>query len=172
MYHRGFRGGRRRSGRPTAVIQSQKVVQNFLDASFSSGFQTETLAIGVDGFAGGQTSATDSSVPTGSRINFIEVQFAVNNSVAIPVYITCTLQYKLSGQAFIDPSIVGGHKQRNQVLHMDLFAIGQDQNSTHKFKFKIPSKFQRIREGMEWGLVWNNSQTVNRRALVIYKYYR
>ncbi len=171
MFHRGFRGSRRRSG-PRPVVQSQKVVLNFLDASFSAGFSTEQLAVGVDAVAAGQTSVTDANIPTGSMLKFIEVQFAVNNAAATAAYVTCSLQYKLVGQSFIDPSVVGGSKQRNQVLHMDLFSVGQNQNSTHKFKFKIPKGFQRIREGMSWGLTWNNSQTVNRRALVIYKYYR
>lgn len=161
----------RRSGvRP--IVQSYKKVLNFLDASFSAGNNIEILVRGVDSTAAGQTSVVDADVPTGSNLKFIEVQFAVNNSVAVPAYVTCSLQYRLSGQAFIDPSVVGGNASRNQVLHMDLFSIGQDQNSTHKFKFKIPKQFQRMREGLEWALVWNNSVTVNRRILVIYKFYR
>lgn len=171
MFRRGFRGSRRRSGaRP--VIQSYKKILNFLEVGVSAGNNIEQVITGTDSATSGQTSATDAVVPTGSIVKFIEVQFAVNNSVAVPAYITCSLQYKLGGQSFIDPSIAGGSNQRNQIMHMDLFSIGQDQNSTHKFKFKIPKGFQRLREGMAWALVWNNSVTVNRRILVIYKFYR
>ncbi len=154
------------------VIQSYKKVLNFLDASFSAGNNIEIFATGTDSVAQGQTSNVDPAVVTGSTLKFVEVQFAANNTTANACYITCTLQYTLSGQSFIDPSIVGGHQQRNQVLHMDLFSVGDDQNSTHKFKFKIPKSMQRIREGVQWALVWNNSATVNRRILVIYKTYR
>ncbi len=143
-----------------------------VDASFSAGNNIETLAKGVDSLTSGQTSSTDGNVPTGSIIKYIEVQFAANNPTAAAGYITCSIQYRLDGQGFIDPSVVGGNPQRNQVLHMDLFAVAQDQNSTHKFRFKVPKQFQRIRDGMLWALVWNNNITVNRRILVIYKFYR
>ncbi len=173
MFHRGFRGGRRKSisglGR---VVQSYKKVLHFDELSFAPGFQQETILTGVDSIAAGQSTATDGQVPTGSIIKYIEVQFAVNNSVATPCYINCTMQYKQSGQTFIDPDLVGGNPQRNQVLHMDLFSVGQDQNSTHKFKTKVPKQFQRIREGTQWAMVWRNSSTVNREVQIIYKFYR
>ncbi len=144
-----------------------------VDASFaSSGFQSEFLAQGIDSVAAGQTSATDAGVPTGSVIKFIEVQFAANNATAAPCYLNCSLQYKLSTQAVVDPRAVGGNPQRNQVLHMDMFSVGADQNSTHKFRFKIPKGFQRIREGMQWVLVWSNSASINRTVQVIYKFYQ
>ncbi len=154
------------------VIQSFKKVIFRVNASFSAGFQTEQIAIGVDSVAAGQTSVTDPNVPTGSIIKFIEVQFAVHNSVETPCFVNCTLQYIYGSQAVIDPNAVGGNNQRNQVLHMDLFSVGALQNSTHKFKFKIPKQFQRLREGMEWQLAWRNSATVNRELQIIYKFYR
>ncbi len=154
------------------VIQSYKKVLHFAEASFSAGFQTEFIAQGQDSVAAGQTSATDGKVPTGALIKYFEVQFAVNNAVATPAFLNCTIQYKLGGQTMIDPDAVGGNLQRNQVLHMDLFSVGNDQNSTHKFKFKVPKMFQRVREGMDWGLVWRNSATVTRECQIIYKFYR
>jgi len=143
-----------------------------VNASFTAGFQTEQLVLGVDSVAAGQTSATDAGVPTGSIVKFIEVQFAVNNSVATPCYLNCTLQHVQSQQTALDPRLVGGNTRRNNVFHMDLFSVGQDQNSTHKFKFKIPKGFQRVKEGTSWELVWSNSATVNRELQVIYKFYR
>ncbi len=171
MYRRGFRGGRRRSG-PRPVIQSFKKVLHFINASFAAGFQFEQIAVGVDGVAAGQTSNTDGNVPTGSLIKYFEVQFAASNTVSTPCFINCTIQYRLNQQTTTDPNIVGGSAKRNQVLHMDLFTIGANQNSTHKFKFKVPKQFQRIREGMSWDLVWRNSATVNREVQFIYKFYR
>ncbi len=154
------------------VIQSFKKVLLYLEAGFSAGFQTERIALGVDSVAAGQTGVTDTQVPTGSLIKYIEVQFAISNLVSTPCYINCTLQYILSGQTFIAPSVVGGSGQRNQVLHMDMYSVGANQNSNHKFKFKIPEKFQRLREGMAWHLTWENNASVNRQAQIIYKFYR
>ncbi len=171
MFRRSFRGGRRSRG-PKPVVQSFKKVLNFASASFTAGFQQELLAKGTDSVAAGQPTATNAEVPTGSSIRFFEIQFAVNNSVATPCYVNCSIQYTLDGQTVVDPDLVGGDKMRNQVLHQDLFTVGTNQNSTHKFKFKIPPKFQRIREGMSWLLVWSNSATVNREAQLIYKFYR
>jgi len=170
VYQRGFRGGRRRSS-PRPVIKSYKKVLLAAEASFTAGFQTEFIASGIDSIASGQTSATDPNVPTGNIIKAFEVQFAANNPGALPLFLNCTIQYTLGNQSFIDPGLMGGNNQRNQCLHMDLFSVGEDQNSTHKFKFKVPKKFQRLREGMVWGLVWRTSGSVNRMVQIIYKTY-
>ncbi len=171
VFRRGYRGGRRRSG-PRAVVQSYKKVILFAEATFTAGFQSEIIVDGKDSLAAGQTSATDANVPTGCIVRFIEVQFAAHNPAESACYLNCTLMYTLSGQGVIDPDTVGGNDRRNQILHMDLFSVGGFQNSTHKFKFKIPPKFQRVREGMQWRLVWNNSATINRKVQMIYKFYR
>ncbi len=168
MFHRGYRGSRRRSG-PRPVTRTFKKVLNFLEASQPSGFTEEPLVKGVDSLALGQTSNIDDDVPTGSRVKFIEVQFVISNLVSIHCYINCSLQLIHDGQTAIDPQAIGGDKQRNQVFHQDLFVVGQNQNSTHKFKFKIPKGYQRVREGSKWSLVWSNNQTVNRAIQVIYK---
>ncbi len=169
MFHsRGFRGGRRRSS-PRPIVKTYKKVLNFAEASFAAGLRAETFVTGVDSVAIGQTSLTDANVPTGARIKFIEIQMPITNAVDQTAYINCSLQYKLSGQALADPDGVGGHPQRNQVLHQELFQVGFNQNSTHKFKLRIPKQFQRLREGMVWILAWSNSNTVNRRLQVIYK---
>ncbi len=144
---------------------------NYASASFSAGFQQEQLAVGTDAIAPKQDNATDAQVPTGCIIKYFEIQFAVNNSVATPVYINCSIQFQLQSQTAVDPDLVGGNARRNQVLHQELFSVGQDQNSTHKFKFKVPKRFQRVKEGMQWLLVWSNSATVNREAQCIYKMY-
>ncbi len=168
MFHRGFRGSRRRS-MSAPMRKTYKKVLNFSEASFAAGQRGETLVQGVDSVAIGQTSATDANVPTGARITFIEIQMPVTNAVNQTAYINCLLQYTLSGQSPIDPDAVGGNAQRNQVLHQELFSVGFNQNSTHKFKLKVPKRYQRLRETMLWRLVWSNSNTVNRRLQVIYK---
>ncbi len=174
MFHsRGNRGFRKRAGSSLGrVIQSYKNVIFLVNASFGAGFTTDQIVHGVDSVAAGQTSATFTDIPTGSIIKQFEVQFCAYNLTTAPLFINCSIQYKLSGQSFIDPNTVGGSPQRNQVLHMEMFTVGINQNSTHKFKFKIPQKFQRVREGMRWGMTWANSGSVNRQTQIIYKYYR
>ncbi len=171
MFHRGSRGMRRRSG-PRPVIQSFKKVIFFIDASFGAGFTNDVIATGADSIAAGQTSSTDTVVSTGSILKYFEIQFACINPADAVIFVNCTIQYRLANQAFIDPNLMGGSNQRNQCLHMDLFSVGHDQNSTHKFKFKIPKQFQRMREGMVWSLTWRTNGIVNRQAQMIYKFYR
>ncbi len=124
--------------------RTYKKVLNFAEASFAAGQRGENLVVGKDAIAPGQSSVTDADVPTGSRLKFIETQFVVTNAVDQTAYINCSLQYKLSTQSGVDPDAVGGDPQRNQVLHQDLFSVGFNQNSTHKFKLRIPKQFQRV----------------------------
>ncbi len=167
---RHFRGSRRRTIGP--VLQSQKKVLNFLSAGFAAGSRDEVVIEGIDSVAAGQTSNTDPKIPTGSIVKYFEIHFVGANETALPCFVDCTIQYKLQGQTFPSPKAVGGSPLRNQVLHMDLFSIGPNQNSTHKFKFKIPKQFQRVRDGMKWAIVWDNTATITREIQVIYKYYR
>ncbi len=172
MFHsRGYRGSRRRSI-PKVAVNSFKKVLNFKSASFTAGFTNEQFLIGVDGSAQTQTTNVDGNITTGSIFKYAEIQFCISNVVSTAVYINCTIQYRLSGQSFIDPDLVGGNPQRNQILHQELFVVGANQNSTHKFKFKVPKRFQRVREGMAWSVVWRTNATVNRETQIIYKVYR
>ncbi len=154
------------------MVQSYKKVLFIAEGSQTSGFDSKVIASGVDSVAAGQTSATDGAIPTGSILKFFEIQFAISNLVSTPCYINCTIQYKLATQSFIDPVLVGGNAQRNQVLHMDMYSVGANQNSNHKFKFKVPKQFQRVREGMQWAVVWRTNASINRQMQFIYKFYR
>ncbi len=143
-----------------------------MPASYAAGFNNQIFLTGVDSVAAGQTGVVDGDVPTGSIFKYVEVQFCASNVVSTAIFVNCTLQYKLAGQPLVDPELVGGSAQRNQVLHQDKFTVGADQNSTHKFKFKIPKQFQRIREGVQWSLTWSNNGTINNTTQIIYKFYR
>ncbi len=170
-HFRGYQGIRRRSMlRP--VIQTFKKVLIFADASFAAGFTSEQIAIGVDSVAAGQTGPTDTQVPTGSRLKYFEIQFAAANIASSTCFINCTIQLIQSQQSALDPDLVGGNTRRNNVFHMDLFSVGINQNSTHKFKFKVPKGFQRVKEGTAWELVWRNTSTINRKLQIIYKFER
>lgn len=134
--------------------------------------QIFAVVTGVDNATVGQSTAVDSNVPTGAIVKYIEFQLAMQNLVNVAAFAHVTIQYKLANQNNVSPNVVGGNPQRNQVLHQDLFCIGQNQNVNRTYKFKIPKKFQRVREGMIWQLVWQGDQIHTAAAQAIYKFYR
>ncbi len=163
--------GRRSS--PRAVVQSFKKVINEAPASTAAGAnRVMVLATGVDSVAAGQTGPTDVQVPTGSVIKYMEILLTVGNSTLANVFAHVAIQYILSTQANISPNVIGGSNQRNQVLHQDMFAVQQSQNTNRKYKFKIPKKFQRLREGMSWRLVLQADLLTSAAGQIIYKFYR
>ncbi len=167
MPYRSYRGSRRRRS-PRHFGKTYKKVLNIIPASYTSGFANAIIMTGVDGAAIGQTSNTDGSVPTGSHISTIIVQFAAVNLAAAACFIGTTLQYKLEGQSFIDPTAVGGDPQRNQVLNQNCLAAGESQSVNRTFAFKIPKQFQRLKEGMKWSFTWSTNATVSATLQIIY----
>ncbi len=168
---RSFRGSRRPTMRP--VIQSYKKVINHAPASLAAGVRNTLVAsTGVDGVAAGQTSATDTNVPTGSIIKYIEFQISLNNIVENPAFAHVTIQLKHSGQTTLDPDVVGGNSLRNNIYHQDLFAVAQNQNVNRTYKFKVPKRVQRIRETDIWQIAIKCNQASSQVGQFIYKFYR
>ncbi len=163
-----FRGGRRGGIRPS--INTYKKVLNFLGASFAAGSNDELLVNTLDGISPTQATNIDATVPTGSILKYIEVHFAAINNGANGTFISFALQFTLGSQVSINAEEIGGNNQRNQVLHQALFMVGPQQNSTHIMRLKIPKRFQRLKEAMQWHLTWVNSDTINREILCIYKF--
>jgi len=124
---------------------------------------------GVDSTAIGQTGPTNASVPTGWFIEYIEIQWAVTNLVNISLFLQSSIQLIHNAQSVIDPRVVGGNPQRNQVFHQDIKSLGQTQNGNWKFRFKIPKAFQRVREGTKWSFVYENTAVMTDSMNVIYK---
>ncbi len=166
-----FRRTVRRSIRP--VIQSYKKVLNFAPASHvAAAVISSVLSTGTDSVAAGQTSVTDAAVPTGSMIKFIEIQHAMNNPTSSPSFIHISLQHVRANQSDISPLTVGGNSQRNQVHMQSMLTLGFNQSNNRTHKFRVPPRFQRVREGDRWifnrsgDLLWNDA------LQVIYKFYR
>lgn len=163
---------RRRSIAPRQVIQSYKNVGNVSPASVSAGTQTNhIMTFGVDNYAG-PTAGQNYQVPTGAVVKYIDVQVALQNLVNIASFAWVTIQHMRSGQSPVDAQSVGGNAQRNQV-HLQLQrCIGQNQNVNLHLKFKVPRKFQRVREGDVW-YITTKSDTIRTEAVqFIYKFYR
>lgn len=155
------------------VIQSFKKVLNFALTSRGAGaIIAFPVSIGQDSVAAGQTGVTDPNVPTGSIIKYFEITYTDVNLVAVSHTINWTIQQLHSGQSRIDPRVVGGNPQRNQVFAQGLFSVGRDQNSTHIMKFKVPPKFQRVREGDTWDFAIVGLAVHADSCQIIYKFYR
>lgn len=166
-----YRRGRRRTVR--APVQSFKKVINIAPASVGAAANNVTvIATGVDSVAAGQTSAIDSNVPTGSIIKYIEVHFNAQNLVNVAAFMHIAFQYLENGQSVVSPNVVGGSPQRNQVLRQDMFSVGQNQNVNRVYRFMIPKKFQRVREGRSWRFVSQCDQISTQVTQCIYKFYR
>ncbi len=162
----------RRSSMPRPVIKTYKKVLNDAAASRAAGTTIELdLVVGIDSVAMGQTGVIDATVPTGAIVKFIEIQYAATNLVDTSDFIHIAIQKLHSGQTKVSPATVGGNPQRNQVFYQKLMSVGQGQSAYWTIKFKIPKKFQRIREGDKW--VWTRifSAVTTDITQVIYKVY-
>ncbi len=168
--------GRRRTRRRSsarAVIQSFKKVINTGPSSRPATTKVDfDLADGVDSVAAGQTSAVDVDVPTGSVIRGFEIQYCAQNLVNIAAFLHVSIQHLRSGQTSIDPRVIGGDPQRNQVFWQRVYCIGQNQNVNIVRKFKVPSKFGRVRDGDKWVFTVISSQVYTDTYQAIYKFYR
>ncbi len=135
-----------RRSAPKVIVKTYKKVLNFAPASHSAGAKINfDLVIGVDSISPGQTAVTDNNVPIGSIIDYIEIQYGVVNLAAAACFIHTSIQSRLSGQAAtVAPNVVGGNPQRNQVYHQEMRSIGQNQNATFVYKWKVPKHIRRI----------------------------
>ncbi len=152
MYHR--RRGRRTGMVRPNTIRSYKKVLDFAPASHAASTKIEfLLSEGVDSISPGQSTVLDATVPTGAIITEFIIQLSVQNILDASVFNWWNIQRLHSGQTKVNPRVVGGNPQRNQVFRQSLRSLGQHQNRDYSMVFKIPKKYQRVREGDKWELV-------------------
>lgn len=164
---------RRRSMQPRAVIQSYKKILNYAPASHSANTDIPfNVSLGKDSVAAGQTGVTDQDVPTGSIIKSFEIQWSGQNLVNIAGFLHVTIALLNSQQVNIPPNTVGGNPIRNQIFYQRMKSIGQNQNTDFSLKFKVPRKFQRVREGSFWVFTVRCSVVWTDACQIIYKFYR
>jgi len=172
-HFRSFRGSRRGNGmRP--VIQSFKKVINSGPGNVVIGNLVESLSIGVDNVTVGQTSVSDTNVPTGALIKYIEIQHSCGN-VGVTnnnAFIHWSIQQVHSDQSLIPANAVGGNPKRNQVFRQGMFQLGLNQSNNRVHQFKVPKQFQRVREGDSWNFTWVTDSVVSSAFQIIYKFYR
>ncbi len=139
-------------------------------ASESAGLTAITIASGKDDETLGQTSVTDISVPTGSKIAQIEIWMPkVNLGAGTANFITWSIQRTQSGQSVVDPIIQAGNPLRRNVMLTGKLGLGAGQNNNLHIKYKLPKKYQRIGEGDVWNIVNNNGLAVSTEYMFIYK---
>ncbi len=143
---------RRRSMGPRTVIQTYKKVINEAPTSRAAGASiNHVLSNGVDSLAQGQTGPSDALVATGSVITNFNINYCTMNLADTVCFLHFSVQQLRSGQAnTINPNVVGGNPQRNQVFFQALRSVGPNQNMNIAINFKIPKKYQRVREGDFW----------------------
>ncbi len=162
---------RRSSRRPGPVVQSYKQV--FTGAPITRAASTDfntVMCLGVDNYTGPSLIANE--IPTGAVVKFIEIQYSAVNLVSIASFMWISIQHLRSGQSAISSRSVSGNPQRNQVHHQVLYSLGPTQNNNRTFRFKIPKKYQRIREGDTWVFARQSDTVFTESLQVIYKFYR
>lgn len=158
--------------RPAAPIQSFKQVRNDAEASRAAATTHNfVLVSGVDNYTGPSTPANN-EVPTGAVIKYIDIQIAVANLVSVASMLAIVVEHLRSGQSPINPDAVGGNANRNQVHLQLLKVLGKDQSNNYHIRFKVPRKFQRVREGDSWNLLLRCTTVFTSAQLTIYKFYR
>lgn len=153
------------------VIQSYKQVKNVAPTSRAAATNhTSALVTGVDNWSG--PGGSQSEVPTGAIVKFIEIEFSCVNLVSVASFLHYAIEHLRSGQSVIAPNAVGGNAIRNQVHLQGMLVLGADQNNNRKIRFKIPKKFQRVREGDTWNFVRTCDTVFTDAVQIIYKFYR
>ena len=163
---------RRSSMTPRTVIQSYKKVLDHAPESLTVNKHTIILSKGLDSITAGQVTPTDADVPVGSVIKGFSIDLAFINIGNTDCFVWVTIQQVHSGQVAVNPRVVGGNPQRNQVFRQIMRGIPPDTNANMHINFKIPKRFQRVRDGDQWAIHYENSEVVSRTAEIIYKFYR
>ncbi len=170
-HFRGSRGGRR-GNMPRNSTRSSKFIVDEASASETTGLQVFQMAIGEDNATLGQTSAVDTGVPTGSKITKLDIRCSYASLVNVATFIHWAIELRLSGQASLNPLAQGGNPLRTIVMLSGIRSVGQNQNQDIHIVYKIPPKFQRMKDGAQWQWTTNNSQITTAVKQVVYKVYQ
>ncbi len=153
----------------SAPIRTAKYIVVSGPATEGAGLQVIGLTIGTDNATLGQTSVTDIAIPTGAKIESMEIFMPKVTLGGTANFITWSIQRILSGQAVVNPITAGGNPLRKNILLTGVLGLGTTQNDKLHIKFRIPKKFQRVGDGDAWQIVTNNFLAVSTNYYIIYK---
>lgn len=157
---------------PKGSTRSSKYIVDQAEASEAVGQHSFTLALGTDNDSLGQSSATDSAVPTGSKIRLFDLRAVFGNLVAINDFVYWCIQRRTSGQSVLNPVSPGGNPLRKNILLSGLFSVGKEQNKTLHIRYKVPKRYQRIADGDSWTFTYNLGQITTTAMQVVYKVFQ
>lgn len=148
----------------------KKIIYN-AGASIAAGTKNDHNIIAtVDNITPKQTTNIDVDVPTGSIVTDIYCWVSFANLVSIASFASLTIQQVLANQAgTVNPFTMGGNAQRNQIFYTKFFSLGKDQNVNCMVHFKVPKKYQRMREGTLWRATTNCETIRSEASMMIYK---
>ncbi len=168
-HFRGSRGSRSRS-MPRSTVRSAKYIVVSGPSSEAAGLIAVTMAQGVDNATLGQTSVTDTAIPTGAKIAKFDIFMPkVNLGAATANFVHWTIQRTVTGQSVQNPITAGGDAKRTNILLTGVIGLGAGQNNQLHVTFKIPPKFQRVQDNQVWSIVNNNDLAVSTTYYIVYK---
>ncbi len=165
----------RRRGRRGLAIRPVQSFKNVVDIAPTSNIANTKVDYEItegEDVAAGQATSASITVPTGSTIKSILVNFATQNLVNVAAFMWVTIQRVHTQQTTLPPRLVGSSSRRNQVFFQRLISLGTNQNQLLYFRFRIPRGMQRVREGDKWILSFESDQIHQSAAQFIYKFYR
>ncbi len=154
---------------PRGSTRSVKYVVDQAQTTSGVALSAFDLAIGVDEEPLGQASATDVSIPSGSKIKQFNIMSCWGSITGVSTFMHWSIQRIKSGQASISPKGVGGNALRTNVMMQGMQCIGDKQNATVDIKYKVPKRFWRIGDGDKWAFITISSTNVDTVKQCIYK---
>lgn len=163
----------RRMARRSSLIpiNSFKQVNYLAPITLPAATKNDTIiSSGVDNYTG--PSVSNNEVPTGASIKAVNVQISCVNVAAGASFIHATLQYVAATVVSLSPINYGGNNKRNIIHKHIMRACGENQNVNINLSYKIPPRFQRVREAGRWMVVMEATQATVMSIQTIYKFYR
>ncbi len=154
---------------PRGATRSAKYVIDEPQATSGVTLAQFILAVGTDNAVIGQTSGLDNNVPTGAKIKQLNIMSCWGSITGVSTFLHWSIQRVLSGQANLDPTLVGGNPLRKNIMMQGMLCIGDKQNAPLDIKYKIPKKFWRLGDGDKWVFVTKSSTNVDTVKQCVYK---
>ncbi len=154
---------------PKGSTRSVKYIIDEAQGTSGTALDTFKLAKGVDDETLGQTSVTDHTVPTGTKIKQFNIMTCWGSITGVSTFLHWSIQRIRSGQTFLNPRTQGGNPLRNNIMMSGIMCIGDKQNATLDIKYKVPKSMWRMGDNTEWALVTICSTNVDTVKQCIFK---
>ncbi len=154
---------------PKGSTRSVKFVVDEIQGTSGTAVDSFVLVTGADNDSLGQSTGTDTVIPTGAKVKQINIMTCWGSITGVSTFLHWSIQHVKSSQSVISPILVGGNPLRNNVMMQGMICIGDRQNATLDIKYKIPKPFWRLKDGEKWILVTLCSTNVDTVKQAVYK---